>query len=106
MKQAEYKNDKAEAEFIMTQSLASSSVQLVELKLLNIKFSSDMGSLNWLAESVEHVKATLKVFIIQECGVKGSIPPKSGMLRQLVVLDLRNNQFAGTIPYRLVFWMF
>ena len=103
---AKYEKDVAGMESTLTTALRSSSVQLVELKLLNIKFSSDMGSLNWLAESVEHVAATLKVFIIQECGVMGSIPPKSGMLHQLVVLDLRSNKFAGTIPSRLVFWMF
>jgi hypothetical protein len=98
--QAEYEKDKAEAEITMTQALTqalgSSSVQLVELKLLNIKFSSEhMASLNWLAASAEHLAATLKVFIIEKCEVKGPIPPAIGMLHQLVELNLSDNKLDG-----------
>jgi hypothetical protein len=98
--QAEYEKDKAEAEITMTQALTqalgSSSVQLVELKLLNIKFSSEhMASLNWLAASAEHLAVTLKVFIIEKCEVKGPIPPAIGMLHQLVELNLSDNKIDG-----------
>ena len=80
----------------LTQALGSSSVQLVELKLLNIKFGSgSMGSLNWLAVSAEHLATTLKVLQIDECEVKGPIPPEVGMLHQLVDLNLATNQIDG-----------
>ena len=94
---AEYEKDLAGMESTLTTALRSSSVQLVEFKLLNIKFSSDMGSLNWLAASVEHLAATLKVFMILECKGTGFIPPEIGMLHQLVKLDLSTNNFTGTL---------
>jgi hypothetical protein len=94
--QAEYEKDKAEAEITMTRALGSSSVQLVELKLCNIKFSSvDMLSLNWLAASAKHLAATLKVLAIEKCEVKGSIPPAVGILHQLVTLNLSDNKIDG-----------
>jgi hypothetical protein len=88
--------DVVETEIKLTQALKSSSVQLVELKLLNIKFSNvDMASLNWLAASAKHLAATLKVLIIEQCEVKGPIPPEIGMLHQLVELKLSDNKLDG-----------
>jgi hypothetical protein len=88
--------DLAQTETKLTQALGSSSVQLIELKLLNIKFSSvDMASLNWLAASAKHLATTLKVLQINSCEVKGPIPPAVGMLRQLVTLNLAGNQIDG-----------
>ncbi len=88
--------DVAETEIKLTQALGSSSVQLVELKLLNIHFSSvDMASLNWLAASAIHLAATLKVLIIDKCKVKGPISPEVGMLHLLVTLNLSMNRIDG-----------
>jgi hypothetical protein len=89
-------DDVAETEIKLTQALGSSSVQLVELKLLNIKFSSvHMASLDWLAASAMHLAATLKVLQIDSCEVKGHIPPAVGMLHQLVALNLATNKIDG-----------
>ena len=89
-------DDVAETEIKLTQALGSSSVQLVELKLLNIKFSSvHMASLDWLAASAMHLAATLKVLRINSCEVKGPIPPAVGMLHQLVTLNLARNKIDG-----------
>jgi hypothetical protein len=89
-------DDVAETESKLTQALGSSSIQLVELKLLNIKFGSgSMGSLNWLAVSAEHLATTLKVLQINSCEVKGPIPPEIGMLRQLVILNFLMNDLTG-----------
>jgi hypothetical protein len=88
--------DVAETEIKLTQALGSSTVQLVELKLLNIHFSSvDMASLNWVAASAIHLAATLKVLIIDKCKVKGPIPPEVGMLHLLVTLNLSMNRIDG-----------
>jgi hypothetical protein len=88
--------DAAETEMKLTQALGSSSVQLVELKLLNIKFSSvDMASLDWLTASAMHLAATLKVLQINSCEVKSPIPPAVGMLHQLVELNLSDNKIDG-----------
>jgi hypothetical protein len=95
-KQTEYKNDKAEAEFTMAQALASSSVQLVELKLLNIKFSGYLRNCDWLRASAEHLVPCLQILVIDECGVEGSIPSEIGLLRHLNVLKLVMNKLTGT----------
>ncbi len=87
--------DVAETEIKLTQSLGASRVQLIELKLLNIKFSNvDMASLNWLAASAKHLAATLKVLQINTCEAKGPIPPAVGILHQLVTLNLMTNNMT------------
>ncbi len=96
-----------ETEIKLTQALGSSVVQLVELKLLNIKFSSvDMASLSWLAASAIHLAATLKVLQINSCKVKGPIPPAVGMLHQLVTLDLLMNNIDGARQAKFLLWIF
>jgi hypothetical protein len=90
--------DATETEIKLTQAFGASSVQLVELKLLSIKFSSvDMANLNWLAASAEHLAATLKVFLVDTCEMKGRIPPEIGMLQHLVNLNLSSNKIDGAI---------
>ena len=91
-------DDVDETEIKLIQSLGTSRVQLIELKLLSIKFSSvDMASLNWLAASAKHLAATLKVLQINTCEAKGPIPPEVGMLHQLVILNLSNNKIDGAL---------
>jgi hypothetical protein len=88
--------DGADTEIKLAQALGSSRVQLIEIKLLNIRFSSvDMASLNWLAASAKHLAATLKVLQINTCEAKGPIPPEVGMLRHLVTLNLSTNKIDG-----------
>ena len=96
LKQAEYTIDKAAAEFTMAQSLASSTVQLVEFKLLNIKFNGTLGNCDWLRAAAEHLAPCLQILVIEECGVEGSIPSEVGLLRHLNVLNLSENKLTGT----------
>ena len=87
--------DETGTELQLVEALGSHSVQLVELKLLNIKFEGALGHLDWLAASAEHLAPTLKVLQINGCGVKGSIPGEVGLLGHLVTLNLAGNQLDG-----------
>jgi hypothetical protein len=87
--------DGTETEGRMVEALGSSSVQLIELHLMSIKFTSVLGNLNWLVVSAKHLGATLKDLCVKKCEVKGPIPPEVGMLLQLVKLNLSDNQIEG-----------
>jgi hypothetical protein len=89
--------DVAETEVRMVKALGSRSVQLIELKLLNIQFKSDLGSLKWLVESAEHLAATLRELLINRCEVTGRIPPEIGLLCNLVSLEIVGNKIVGII---------
>ncbi len=92
--------DVVDNEIKLVRAVASSSVQLIELKILNIKFSSlDMASLNWLAASAMHLAATLKVLQINKCDVQGPIPQNVVMLHQLNTLNLAANKLTGNHPF-------
>ena len=84
-----------ETESRIVKALGSHSVQLVELKLLNVKFESGLGDLAWLSVSAEHLAPTLKVLQINSCGVKGQIPGEVRLLCNLVHLNLADNQLEG-----------
>ena len=88
--------DVPESEVRIVEALGSTSVQLVELKLLNIKFSSALGNLDWLVASAEHLATTLQVLQINSCDLECSIPAHVGLLSQLVVLNLMSNKLTGT----------
>jgi hypothetical protein len=87
--------DVAETEGRMVEALGSRSVQLIELHLMSIKFTSVLGNLNWLVMSAEHLGATLTDLCVKNCEVKGRIPPQVGLLPQLVKLNLSDNQIEG-----------
>jgi len=81
----------------MARALGWHSVQLAELKLLNLNFSNDMQSLSWLATSAKALAPTLKVLQINSCKVKGCIPKEVGELRQLAQLNLLMNELEGKV---------
>jgi hypothetical protein len=87
--------DVAVTEARMVEALGSHSVQLVELKLLNIAVSGTMGNLKWLVASAEHLAPTLKVLCVKKCGVKGPIPSEIGEFSHLTGLVLTGNRLDG-----------
>jgi hypothetical protein len=87
--------DVAVTEARMVEALGSHSVQLVELKLLNIAVSGTMGNLKWLVASAEHLAPTLKVLCVKKCGVKGPIPSEIGEFSHLTELVLNGNRLDG-----------
>ena len=87
--------DEPASEVRIVKALGSTSVQLVELKLLNIKFSSALENLDWLTASAEHLATTLQVLKINDCSLKGAIPAHVGLLSQLVELNVYGNKITG-----------
>ena len=80
----------------LSEALQSRSVQLVELRLLKVGFSSSMKTLGWLAAAAQELAPTLKVLAVRECGVEGPIPARLGdFFPRLTVADLRENNLDG-----------